>query len=43
MAMLSDMGITDERLKLEREDVIALAPKLDKVHLFDTEKGEALA
>jgi multiple sugar transport system ATP-binding protein len=36
-------AITDERLVLTRDDVIALAPKLDKIHLFDAESGKALA
>ncbi len=36
-------AITDERLQLARDVAIKLMPKLDKVHLFDAESGEALA
>jgi multiple sugar transport system ATP-binding protein len=36
-------AITDERLQLVRDAAIKLMPKLDKVHLFDAESGEALA
>jgi multiple sugar transport system ATP-binding protein len=45
----ADMGgqevcaITQERLKLARDVVIQLSPRLDKVHLFDAESGKALA
>ncbi|MFO1122359.1 MAG: sn-glycerol-3-phosphate ABC transporter ATP-binding protein UgpC [Hyphomicrobiales bacterium] len=36
-------AITDERLQLARDEAIRLAPKLDKIHLFDAESGKALA
>ena len=49
MHIYADMGgqevcaITQERLALRRDEVIALSPRIDKVHLFDTESGKALA
>ena len=49
MHIYADMGgqevcaITQERLKLTRDETIHFSPRLDKVHLFDTESGKALA
>ena len=36
-------AITQERLKLSRDDAIQLSPRLDKVHIFDAESGKVLA
>jgi multiple sugar transport system ATP-binding protein len=36
-------AITQERMKLARDDALLLSPRLDKVHLFDAESGKALA
>ena len=36
-------AITEERIAPARASVIALAPRLDRVHLFDSETGKALA
>ncbi len=36
-------AITSERVSLTREQTIGLAPKLDRVHLFDAESGKVLA
>ena len=49
MHIYADMGgqevcaITQERLKLTRDETIHFSPRLDKVHLFDAESGKALA
>jgi multiple sugar transport system ATP-binding protein len=48
MHIYAEMGgqevcaITSERVALVRESEISLAPRLDKVHLFDAESGKAL-
>ena len=48
MHVYADLGgqevcaITSERVALSRNDKIQLSPRLDKVHLFDTESGKAL-
>ena len=36
-------AITQERMKLVRDDALQLSPRLDKVHLFDADSGKALA
>jgi multiple sugar transport system ATP-binding protein len=35
-------AITDERLVLKRDEIIGLKPRLDRVHLFDAESGQAI-
>jgi multiple sugar transport system ATP-binding protein len=35
-------AITDERLQLKRDEMIGLKPRLDRVHLFDAESGNAI-
>ncbi|MGE3875338.1 MAG: ABC transporter ATP-binding protein [Parvibaculaceae bacterium] len=35
-------AVTDERLQLKRDEVIGLKPKLDRIHLFDAESGQAI-
>jgi multiple sugar transport system ATP-binding protein len=35
-------AITDERLQLKRDEIIGLKPRLDRVHLFDAESGNAI-
>ncbi|MCB1433520.1 MAG: TOBE domain-containing protein, partial [Alphaproteobacteria bacterium] len=35
--------ITQERVNLKREDNIEVAPRLDKVHLFDAATGKVIA
>jgi len=35
-------AITDERLQLKRDEIIGLKPKLDRIHLFDAESGNAI-
>lgn len=48
MHIYAEMGgqevcaITSERVALARDAEISLAPRLDKVHLFDAESGKAL-
>ena len=36
-------AITDDRVRYPRGSAIELAPRLDKVHLFDSETGKAIA
>jgi multiple sugar transport system ATP-binding protein len=36
-------AITQDRLKLARGDAIEIAPRLDRIHLFDQASGKALA
>jgi len=49
MHIYADMGgqevcaITQDRVSLSRDQMVGLTPRLDKVHLFDTESGKALA
>jgi multiple sugar transport system ATP-binding protein len=35
-------AITDERLRLTRGAALELAPRLDRIHLFDAESGKAI-
>jgi multiple sugar transport system ATP-binding protein len=36
-------AITSERLSLSRDETVQLAPRLDKVHIFDAESGKVIA
>jgi multiple sugar transport system ATP-binding protein len=35
-------AITDDRLVLKRDEIIGLRPRLDRIHLFDAESGNAI-
>jgi multiple sugar transport system ATP-binding protein len=36
-------AITQDRVSLARNDDVEIAPRLDRVHLFDAASGKALA